>query len=142
MKHFLPLDKLAPAIFLFVIFAVLCITGIGMSKKSDAVAPVNISEMPPVAEMLNAVRRAHPTATKICYNKTENGINVFFIFWPELVAEEKDPEARLHGWYWLGIDNFGFKIAGNGTRFIIDYPMDKYTVIFPDVAGLTCVEQK
>jgi hypothetical protein len=97
--------------------------------------------------VLDAVARAHQGAKKICFNEWFFKSNIktaqFYLYYPILLSGEKDPEGQeyFHGWYYFEVKEHEFYESNNNTRFITDYPNDRYVKIYPKTEGLLCKEQ-
>lgn len=102
----------------------------------------------PTADVLDAVFRAHRGITKVCFDQWAQESRSFytarfFILYPELAEGVAEGEQKyMHGWYLLSIPQNEFISASNKSLYIIDYTVDKYTVIFPNIEDLTCMEQE
>lgn len=89
-----------------------------------------------VRQMLGAMVRSHPNSKKACY---DSKLNMFMMYYgprPK-VGEEILPD-RYYGW--IALQNVKFYEMSNKTLFVTPQPEKNYRDIYPDVAGLPCLD--
>jgi hypothetical protein len=81
---------------------------------------------------LEAMQRMHPLADKICLDTSNK--SAFLIHYPDGIDE------HWVDWFW--VSGIQFQDFGNGRVSAIQRTdIDRYKKVFPDVAGLKCVEK-
>jgi hypothetical protein len=90
--------------------------------------PHNCPATIPIPEALDAVKRANPGATLVCYDSESTE---FFVHFPD-----RQDDDVMGGWYRISYPEL--HKSANGTYWADDRPPEDYTRFFPNVKGLPC----
>lgn len=96
--------------------------------KAPEPAPEPCPETVPVKEALDAIMRAHPGSTMVCY---DNAVSEYYVHYPESNGDE-----YMNGWYRIAYPTMNK--SANGTYWVDDRPLEDYTKFYPNVKGLPC----
>lgn len=87
----------------------------------------------PVDKELDAILRGHPNSHMVC--KVPGNSRSYLVHYNRKYADDGFPI----NWYYL--KDVELLPAGNGTYFITNLSSNYYTIVYPDIKGLTCKEQ-